>query len=348
MKHSITNYLSAGAVLLLLSSCKMSYVSINAMRPADITVSEHIQKVTVAERIKPAKGYKLANAVEGILSGEGLFEDREAAPEAVSGLVNALVTTPRFKCTIMPGELLGTGGSILPPALGWDEVKRICYENNSDALITLDIFDSDQSTSIIEGTRETKNKEGVVKKVPEFTAQMNITVTCGWRIYDTLTQTIVDEARNVDSKMFEAKGDTRRAAEMGLPLKREAVKQTGYYSGNKYGSRISPSWIVLTRTYYKKGTDNFVMAKRFVRSQNWDSAAEAWKKELNNPNKKLGGYAAYNMALASEIQGKIDLAIDWADKAYEDYGNKKANYYAAQLRARKADEALLDIQLKGK
>ncbi len=54
------------------------------------------------------------------------------------------------------------------------------------------------------------------------------------------------------------------------------------------------------------------------------------------------------MALACEVQGKLDLAIEWANKSYVEFGNKKGNYYSSLLRDRKADEARLDEQMKGK
>jgi len=347
MKLLITKFLFISFSLFALSSCKLSGVSISAMRPADINIADHIQKVSLATRIKPGTTKeKVLNALEGALSGEGLFEDREAAPEAIRGLRDALVQTPRFTCAIVQEELLGTGGSYLPPLLSWDEVNRICAKDSADALITLELFDSDQAKEIKEGSRVIKNKEGKDETIPEFYGKLTMTVTCGWRIYDPSTKTIVDEARNVDSKIFESKGASRRDADLALPNKRNAVDQTGYYSGNKYGIRISPSWITLYRQYYVKGTDNFVLAKRLVRSQNWDGAIETWRKELSNPNKKIAGRAAFNIALGCEVKGKLDDAIDWANKAYVEFGDSRGNAYANQLRDRKADEAVLDQQLK--
>ena len=60
-------------------------------------------------------------------------------------------------------------------------------------------------------------------------------------------------------------------------------------------------------------------------------------------NRKAAGRAAYNMAVASEINGNLDLALEWAQKAWTDYGNKKARDYINVIKARKNDYFILFI-----
>ena len=50
------------------------------------------------------------------------------------------------------------------------------------------------------------------------------------------------------------------------------------------------------------------------------------------------------MALASEIKGYLEAAIDWAKKA-KALGDKKANSYISALNKRKQDQQKLNQQL---
>ncbi|NOZ35469.1 MAG: hypothetical protein GXO80_09255 [Chlorobi bacterium] len=51
------------------------------------------------------------------------------------------------------------------------------------------------------------------------------------------------------------------------------------------------------------------------------------------------------MALASEIFGKFDIALDWAQKAYADYHLKDARTYINILKGRIRDAERLDRQM---
>ena len=61
-------------------------------------------------------------------------------------------------------------------------------------------------------------------------------------------------------------------------------------------------------------------------------------------DEKIAKKAAFNMALASEIKGGLDAAIDWAKRAQK-LGEKKAYNYINILHRRKMDEEKLKQQL---
>ena len=146
---------------------------------------------------------------------------------------------------------------------------------------------------------------------------------------------------------WQAEGKTPEKAKRGLPLKRKAINESGYYAGKQYGIRISPSWMHVSRTYFIKGNDDFKLAKQMVKTQNWDAAAEVWKKYTNNPDPKIAGYACYNMALAGEMKGELEIALHWAEKAMKKYGLKRAVNYVNVLNRRIFDQKRLEKQLDG-
>jgi pentatricopeptide repeat protein len=86
------------------------------------------------------------------------------------------------------------------------------------------------------------------------------------------------------------------------------------------------------------------LAKSYVKSGDWDAAIEIWKDLLNDSDKKIARRSTYNMAIASEIKGGLDTAIEWANKAKE-LGEKKAYNYINVLHIRKVNEEKLNQQL---
>jgi hypothetical protein len=108
--------------------------------------------------------------------------------------------------------------------------------------------------------------------------------------------------------------------------------------------RLIPYRIRVTRDYYVKGTDNFRTARRKAQTGNWDGAAAIWKKETTNANSTVAGRACYNMAIICEINGELELGINWAKKAYEEYNNKLALNYIRILKNRQANDELLKQQ----
>jgi hypothetical protein len=173
---------------------------------------------------------------------------------------------------------------------------------------------------------------------------MFTTVKTGWRIYDPAGNNILDELTINRDLTFSATGLTPAIAASALINRKDAVKKVGAEAGAAFAERILPYKIRVTRQYYVKGTDSFKTAMRKARTGNWDGAGELWKIETANGNSKIAGRACYNMAIISEINGYLDIAIEWTVKAYEEHNNKKALDYKNILDNRKASVKLVEYQ----
>ena len=344
MRTTICLLVSA-LMAVMLNSCKMSSVTMSVMEPAQITVPSHIKHLIVVNRSLPDDDSKINNVVEGIITGEGLFVDRQASENCVSGVISHIVTTDRFTA-VFPTELdyRGTGTGAWPDPFHWSTVQRLCAKYKADALLALEVFDSNsgQKMSARDVTRTIDGRRVTVK---EFVATMDIGIKAGWRIYDPKNKVIIDQNIYWDHMTFDGVGKSEDEADANLPRKRFAVRDAGTFAGQQYGMRISPSWIRVARSYYKKGNDAFKDAKYKVRANAWEEAAKIWQKYVNDPDPKIAGYATYNMALACEVQGDLEGALQWAKKSYKDHYNKKARSYIYILERRIANERKLKEQM---
>lgn len=326
----------------------MSSISMQVLKPAPIFVPTHIKKVAIVNRTAPSKDNKAMNIIEGVITGEGIYADREGSEECLTGLMNSLTRTDRFN-VVRPGgtQLEGTGTGVLAPMMSWEQVEEICKNNDADAVIALEAFDSDSRITVnpVDARRRAPDGKNIV--VTEHRADLRMDVKSGWRIYDPKNKVLIDEFKAVDDLGFNNQAPTPGDARAGLPIKREAIKKTGFHAGQQYGNRISPSWTRISRSYYAKANDRFKLARKKVKYNDWDGAAEIWKKEAMNNDKQIAGMACFNMAVAAEVDGNLDLALEWANRSYKEFNNFKGQTYATQIRARMNDVRRLEQQMDG-
>jgi hypothetical protein len=331
--------------VVVLHSCKTSSLTLNILVPADISIPQSIQTVVIANRTLPAEDKKVVNVIEGVITGESIFADREGSENCVRGLANKLNTSPRFNAKLIENSTLrGTGTREWPAPLAWSEVEKLCNQYNADALILLEAFDSDNRLN--EFARDVKRKvDGREVVVKEFVAEMFINVYAGWRIYDYKNQVVIDKNSFMDTKSWSGVGNNPDQARNRLPSKRHMINEAGVFSGSMYGVRISPSWMRASRIYYSGKDDRFKTAKRYVETNDWEEAMNIWLQIVDDPEPKTAGRACFNMGIGNEVLGNLDDALEWFKRSYQDYGDKNARKYIGIIEGRIYDQKRLDEQM---
>lgn len=345
-------FYTALLLTLCLGACTRS-TTLRVLQPAQMTLPEHITTVAIADRSKPSNGW--SNFFEGLLTGEQIGQDRRSRQTAVDGLTNALTRTPRFQVKTTGIEMEGSkAGGRMPPALDWPEVSKICRDYNANALVTIESFDSDNSRSATPHTETRKDKTGKKYNVTTYRSRQRTNVRIGWRLYDPKTRIIVDEYVTDDYLERSGNGTTERAALNNLPSQLDVTRDVAYNVGIEYGARIAPIYVNVSRAYYHKAKGyktQMKQAARYLADRDIEKATAIWKKIIAltaGSNRKVAGRAAYNMAVASEVNGNLSLALEWAQKAWNDYGNKKARGYINTIKQRQNDARKVDAQMPGK
>lgn len=348
MKSRITFplFTLALGLLLLGPGCATSNVSLQVLVPAHISVPSNVQNLALINRYRPAKGQGVLNVLEGALSGENIGQDRRSAESALTGLTDALAGSPRFRISRPGEELKGTGRAVFPPPVERTLVQEICADYKADALVTIEAFDSDTRVACAAEVRERK-RDGKVIKYTVFCAAKTIDVTVGWRMYNGATGVLMDEFRMFESIGFNAEGNTERQALANLPNREAITRRIGDVTGRKYSERVSPTWLWVSRQYYTKGSDELKSGKRQVKWKDYEQAEAWWNKALEDPDPKVKGRAMFNKALAAELRGDLNTALQLATDAGKRFGNKKAFNYAQTIRRRLTEQEILDQQMEG-
>lgn len=336
------------AIALLACSCSSTnLMSLSVNIPAPVSLPPNVRSAAVVNRTRAADENRAIDALHKAVSLESKTLQAEGAKSSVYGLTDELRKNTRFASvhSLDNLELRSFGAGVFPNALPWDTVEKICRESQSDLLFSLELFDAEGSVGVGPGG----GPVGVLTTIANAPAlgtqvNMNTQVKTGWRIYDPAAHNILDEwviSRNLATRtsLLDPVGTGTAIAS-----RKEAVKQVAMDAGQVYASRIIPYSIRVSRFYYVRGNSNFIIAKRMAQTGNWDGAGKIWQQETNSTSRKAAGRACYNMAIITEINGDVDGAIQWAQKAYEVYGLRLALGYVNVLHQRQNDNALLKSQ----
>jgi hypothetical protein len=329
-------YLTFIVIATLLLSCKTNQLYLNVVEPAPVQIPSDVSSVGIINRYLPTDETRIIDAIDKTLSLEGKNLDKDGAMESVKGLQEELKNNERFTEVKTIDDILfkTTKMAIFPAPLSWEIVEMLCNESSVDALFALEKYDTDTKLNYSTRKVELKTPLGAIPGL-EHKADMQTIVETGWRIYYPAGKVILDEYVYNESIVFSGTGINPLVAAAALIGRKDAVNQASNKAGRSYALRILPYQIRVTRDYYVKGTNNFKIAKRKAQVGKWDEAGQLWEKETNNSSGKIAGRACYNMAIINEINGDLDTALGWAQKAYEDYNNKKALDYVRILRRRR-------------
>lgn len=330
------------------SACTTT-TKIEVLQPAAFSVPSHIEKIVTVDRSKPSKGF--LTFLEGAVTGESLGQDKRGRENALRGVTDALTRTPRFQVKSSSAELTGSksGDRMIAP-LPWSEIEYLAEQYDADAVLAIEKYDTDQSTST--SSRQVKRKkDGEEYTATVYDSRIEMRVHIGWRLYDKQRQVILDEFEVTEGADDSATGDTEEQALGRLANQRNMAQDISFEAGMLYGMRIAPVWVTVDREFYTtaKGADKASMqrAARYAEANQWEQAADIWRNLINRATEsKTAGRASHNMAVAAERAGHLESALDWANKAYLEFGNKSSRTYARDLQWRIEDAKRVEEQMK--
>lgn len=135
-----------------------------------------------------------------------------------------------------------------------------------------------------------------------------------------------------------------------LPGREVAIMTAAEIAGQNFANFLAPHWVPVQRTFYKSGHIEMKKAEKLADDNKWLEAAEIWKKNTKNENKNIAAKSMFNLAVACEIEGDIDAALDWIVRSYHVFGEQNdvhefnCREYLRILGQRKLDIKKIDLQ----
>lgn len=334
------------SLMVYLSSCSTNMLTMSVKEPAFVDIPNDVKTVGIINRSLPSKKTEKLDDADKILSVEGKDFDKNGAERLINGCYNELIAMEVYKSVkiIEDSTIRSPGLGVFPASLTWEDVEKLCVDNEVDIIYVLSFYDTDTKVDYRTSKEGSVGIGNLAVPVIKHYATVYTKIKSGWRIYDPVNKLILDEYISHQDVISKGSGINPLKAVEAIKGRKEAVLEASSVLGISYAQRILPYYVRVSREYFVKGTNNFKIAKRRAQTGDWNGAAELWEKEVENPKRKVAGRACYNMAIISEINGDLDAAMEWASRSYTDYNIKKAIHYVNVLKYRINQRAVLEQQ----
>lgn len=330
----IFNVLAFTILLLTFFSCSTyEPIQIQVLKPAYVKISKDINKVILINYAVYNKS-SFTNKTGVTKQFENI--DSIRTNEYFNGLNNVLNNSPRFEIeNDNPIFLSKLNYNERFKSLDWLTIEKLCNDSNADAAIVLESFQVLYSSKVPIFYNEDKGR---------LQGTLELDNSSLWKIYIPSQHKVEDNFLLLDTLFWDGFGDYDYQVLGQLPDINDAILQSCYYAGEKYGERIAQTWETKKRYLIYCNNKDFITAYNLATQDKWEDAIELWRKFPYGKRKRLAAFASYNLAVASETLDHIDLALEWASKSYLLNKNPFVENYIKILEKRKSEIDIVEKQ----
>ncbi|HLN74027.1 MAG TPA: DUF6340 family protein [Prolixibacteraceae bacterium] len=258
--------------------------------------------------------------------------DIHAADTTLLSLADLLYSSGRYDVTVPVERNIKRDNPYneIPDTLSSETVRKICEEYNTDALLVMEQFSTKAMTDFTD--EKWAGNDGTYHN---YYASLDMKYNAFFRIYKPGSKTI--EIPLNDTIYWDRSDDNLDRMFRNLPTIKQALVSAGIKVALDVDAKISPTWIPEKRGYFLFSRKND-RGKQLMDENKTDEARDYWMQMAQSDKKKIKGRAEYNLALASELDGDLDQATEWALKSYNTYYQYQTELYLKKLDAKKASK----------
>ncbi len=290
--------------LLVLCSC-VGYkeFTIEVFKPAEFSFTTDAKKIVLISRNLKYKNDTLQNYY---VSNNNLMKDKSKINtdslavsiclDSLSGRLNSQGHFDHVKILSFNTFPRSRVNEIRPANTEW--YKALAEKNGADYLVLLDMFSCFYSISSVEYSPEAK-----------------IVTSNIWSVYSAKSQKVIDRFSQIDTLYWSGLDEHANSTKTIIPDKKNAIAMAAGVIGQNYSKHILPSWAKVERTYMLSNDPTLQQAVKMAQNNQWEQAIAIWKNYSECKNKSKRASALFNLAIACEMNGDIDKAIEYTDKA---------------------------------
>lgn len=323
-------------LLVLFSSCvSTGRISVQVSVPPKRAIPNEIQSIVLMNRSMTSDFSDLnQDSLENLfirkkLKLDKVFLDSIAADTTLQALGNAMYESGRFDLVIpLRRNLPNSNPSYKDqsPSLTLPQVRQICNEFKTDALLVLENFYEKVNTSF---HAESGFSNGV--PVKEYNAYVQVAYHSNWKLYQPLEKLMMARFEVKDTIFWEKTGFNLQETYEKLPTLKEALIDGAIENGENLASFISPTWKPEERMYFITNNTEADKAIEHLKKNEWMEAQDIWMKFSASNSTSFRSRIEYNLALSSEMNGNLKEAISWAKKSLQSKYSKAAEDYLRRL-----------------
>ena len=333
----IKGLLSISLCLLFFSCTSIRNIEIEMAVLPEFPISDDVQSLVLINR---SMNMQFLNTPEDSLEKiliknemhlDSVFRDSVACDTVIHVAARELFNSGRFDVVIPKNEIINRNDSddIRNP-LDINTIDGLCQQYNVDAVLVLESFVERLVTKYDYQLFSYNSSES-------FGARTDVKYKSEWRLYRPDNMKPALRFQLSDSIFWDGNSSTLRDVYAQMPHIKESLIGGGVAAGSYLASHISPNWVSRTRNYFSTGIKEIDLAIPLICNNKWEEATSIWSKYANIDSKRIRAKVEFNLALASEMNGNLDVAINWGLKSIKShYTYATENYLDVLEAARKA------------
>jgi hypothetical protein len=325
-------------VLSALYSCvSLKKIGIQVSVLPEYPIAEDIQSLVLLNRSMTNKFTNVESDTLGKvllssnLSVDSVFQDSIATDTLIQVAAGALFKSGRFDL-VVPKErnIVRNDSEKIANPLNANYVNEMCRDFNVDAVLVLESFAELLNTRYYVSNTEYKNAR-TFDEINAYYATTDISYISEWRLYRPNDLKPVIRFQFGDSIFWSSEGNSVNSVYSQMPRIKDALIGGAIAAGLKIADYISPNWIDQTRYYYLTGNSEIDAAIPLIFDNKWEEAAVIWSKYVDIDSKTIKSKVEFNLALAAEMSGDLDLATEWGLKSFKTRYTKISEDYIKLL-----------------
>ena len=233
-----------------------------------------------------------------------------------------------------------------------NEILQISDSTDADLFISFDFFTSADgifSPNYKKELSDSLNISTAIFNTNNYATEV-VNIISNWNFYDLKKQKLIYSYFKTDTIKWNKPARFLKEAIKVLPPRMDALLNAADIAGRNFAEFLVPHWIEVERMYYRSGHLELKKTDELIKQNRWLEAAEIWKKNTTNKNKSIAAKSMFNMALACEMNGDMDAAMDWAIKSFYVFGSDNETHayncqsYIKILAQRKQDIKKIEKQ----
>lgn len=337
------NYFFVVIVLFVAASCTTTKtVTIEIPEKAQKELPARVQSLVLVNRTVDEKYTNLpADTIQkhfykSHFTIDTVWYDLAAVDTCLKATGDLLFESGRYDVVIPENRFLNfKENAFFSKEMGWDEVNELCETYNTDAVLSIDMF---QIQIITQYEKDTYFDAFDDAFYTAASAKMVVVYDALFRVYDPIEEKILIREFLKDTLVWENQARNTTELFKRFTTVKQAMSEAGIAIAIDFSEKISTVWNRANRPIYVTGDDNLKLAGTLIDSGDWEQAIALWKDTAeNSKSKSTKSKAQLNVAMAYEIQGDIDNAISWGLKSYNTMYRQITYQYLELLDRRKKE-----------
>lgn len=327
-------------MLFLASGCKTTeYFTIDVMEPAELYLPVGLDTILVTHNAFPDTTNPEGTpfVIYGKLLHDTAFRDTALAWKAITTLDDMLGEIGRFETIFI--DTLGKGLPDKPNEYTEADIatiKRWCNQHGAKAFLILTSLEKKISYDVYYGM--------FGNDVGEFAA----VIAGRWLLINPFAVKLIDDKMMLDTLYLPVKDPYAQNDVENYRNSVELLEDAAVMMGINYGSYISPHFSQTSRVVFTKGDKGIREGFEQAQAGDWKTAAVFWREALTVSDNKVRAKASFNLALASEMEGLLEPALEWAKESYQFFPDTINKTYIGILEERIKNQEGIILQMEGR